>query len=129
MELRWPDEIMNQSFNNFVEEEQLITYSEQEVRQPVTHPVEKEMDVTPTRTSKQAQLWEEYGKSWATGEPSELALQVFKIIGEAMGVADSPLLDEIITDMQSETKQRGQVPWEILTDFWAKAGETYKSQK
>lgn len=129
MELRWPDQRMSQSFENFTEGERLISYSDQEISVPVSTAKEKAIEVIPVPPSKEAQVWEEYGKSWATSDLSELALQVFRIIGESTGKADSLEMEKIMANLQSETKKRGQVPWEMLADFWAKTGSYFDSWK
>lgn len=135
MELRWPGQRISQSINKFSEGERLISYSDQEVSDPISDPVsvpvvpskEKVLEVSPAPASKQAQEWEDYGKSWATSDLSALALQVFKIIGESTGKAGSPEMEKIMAGLQSETKRRGQIPWELLADFWAQERDSYRS--
>ncbi|AFL81424.1 putative choloylglycine hydrolase [Aequorivita sublithincola DSM 14238] len=124
MELRWEDKTLKQSFADFDEGNTLITYREK-VWQPQTT-----TKTTVPKTSKDveaphyatADYWVEYGKSWASGNPTDLGKQVAELIGNAMGMAGTPQMDKMLKDFASETKKRGQVPWEMLADLWAGFG-------
>ena len=120
MELRWQDELLRQSFSDFSEGETLISFGEK----TKTH--QKETATTSdyiATYSGEGYDWEAYGKSWATNEPSQLAQLLVKSIGEAMGISESPALEEIMKTMTAETKKRGQIPWEMLADLWSNMGE------
>lgn len=124
MELRWEDKTLKQSFADFDEGNTLITYREK-VWQPQTTTT-----TTTAKTSKDVEAphyatsdyWVEYGKSWASGNPTDLGKQVAELIGNAMGMAGTPQMDKMLKDFASETKKRGQVPWEMLADLWAGFG-------
>ncbi|CAM3510725.1 C45 family autoproteolytic acyltransferase/hydolase [Aequorivita lipolytica] len=126
MELKWDKNSLSQSFANFEEGEILITYNEKIPAEratvldtAATRPEDIEMPTTHTD-------WEAYGKSWATQEPVELAQMVVKTIGAAMGISDSPVLKNIMEQITSENKKRGQIPWEMLADIWSSTGMATK---
>ncbi len=123
MELRWEDKTLKQSFADFEEGNTAVTYHET-AKQAVTSPT------TTTKTSEEveaphyatADYWVEYGKAWASGNPTDLGKQVAQIIGNAMGISGTPQMEKILNEFASETKKRGQVPWEMLADLWAGFG-------
>lgn len=124
MELRWQNQKLVQSLSDFTEVETLISYTAQA---PTTGTATIK-DTAPVSAAIPAYTsegydWEAYGKSWATNEPSQLAQLVVKSIGEALGIADSPALKDIMKTMDAETKKRGQIPWEMLADVWANMGK------
>lgn len=127
MELRWPEQTLKQSFTNFTEGSTLITYLE---KAPAYAPTYTDTSKAPAgiEVSQEASYWIEYGKSWATGHPSDLATQVAKVIGNAMGIADTQEMQAIINNFTSETKKRGQVPWELLADLWSNLGTNLKEK-
>lgn len=125
MELKWDNNALSQSFADFEEGEILITYNEKIPALKTTQSpgAKTAADVkTPTTITD----WETYGKSWATREPMELAQMVVKTIGDAMGISDSPALKNIMEQMTSEHKKRGQIPWEMLADIWSSLGKANK---
>jgi len=122
MELRWQDETLRQSFSDFSEGKNLISYSEK-IPSKVT-----EEGVLPTSENvpqykEGGYDWEAYGKAWQTDQPSQLAQLVVQSIGDAMGISGSLALKEIKESLDSETKKRGQIPWEMLADIWANLGK------
>lgn len=122
MELRWEDTTLTQSFADFDEGNTLITYREKVWQpQPITTTPKTSKDVEAPHYAT-ADYWVEYGKSWANGTPTDLGKQVAELIGNAMGMAGTPQMDKILKDFASETKKRGQVPWEMLADLWAGFG-------
>lgn len=123
MQLRWPEKDLLQSFKNFKEGITTITYSEKVPEYAPTYgePVQQ----TEYAYSKEADYWVEYGKAWASGKPSALAIQVAKTIAEAMGMAGDASMERVLELFTSETKKRGQVPWEMLADMWASLGQAY----
>ncbi|WP_026452194.1 C45 family autoproteolytic acyltransferase/hydolase [Aequorivita capsosiphonis] len=126
MQLKWDNRSLSQSFADFEEGEILITYSEIIPAEKVSlqsTAIETHQEVkTPTASTD----WEAYGKSWATQEPVELAQMVVKTIGAAMGISDGPILENIMKEMTSESKKRGQIPWEMLADIWSSLGKAGK---
>ncbi len=126
MELKWENNSLSQSFADFEDGQILITYSEK-------IPVEKATVSSPSTTTQVISNtpttfteWEAYGNQWTTQEPVELAQMVVKTIGAAMGISDSPVLKNIMEQMTSENKKRGQIPWEMLADIWSGLAVTKK---
>ncbi|WP_432410557.1 C45 family autoproteolytic acyltransferase/hydolase [Rasiella sp. SM2506] len=122
MELRWLDEKLTQSFADFTEGEHLISYSEKTVATPAREVALPTSESIP-RYETGAYDWEAYGKAWQTNGTSQLTQLVVDSIGQAMGIAGSPLLEKLKEDLNSETKKRGQVPWEMLADLWTTVGK------
>lgn len=122
MELRWPENVLKQSFNDFEEGELLITYSEREAQAATRHvPTEFAQE---SYSSEKSYDWEK----WTSNEPGELAQQVIKTISEAMGASADPMIQKVMEDMQKETKKRGQIPWEIMADLWSNMGRIYSNE-
>jgi len=116
MELIWEDQKMVQSFANFEERDTLINYREEAEKEfEVVKPVYK-TDAPHYATSN---YWEEYGKSWATGNQTELSVQIAKGVGNALGLSGTVQMEKLMETFAEEHKKRGQVPWEILADLWA----------
>lgn len=122
MELLWQNQQLAQSFSDFTERQTLISYHEKVQEKSAKKEPVSTSEYVPEYNEK-AYDWEAYGKSWATNEPSQLAQLVLKSIGEALGIADSPALKDIMKTMNAETKKRGQIPWEMLADVWANMGK------
>ncbi len=91
MELRWPGKILQQSFDNFKENVTAIIYHEKTpAAAPVyTAPVYEEPAYAETEYNSygDAGYWVDYGKSWASGNPSQLSQQVAKTIVDSLGIA------------------------------------------
>ena len=121
MELRWTAQKLKQSFGDFKEGTTIVRYSEKTEAIPAYS--EAEYQVKEYAPSGEADYWTEYGKSWASGNPTELAKQVAKTIADAMGMAKSGLAGEMLEIFTAETKKRGQVPWEMLADLSAELGQ------
>ena len=121
MEVRWEDKTLRQSFADFEEGNTLITY-----REKIKHPLKVHF----TKTSEEveaphyatADYWVKYGKAWANGNPTAFQKQIVQEIGNAMGMGGSPQMEKMLTKFASETKKRGQIPWEMLADLWAEFG-------
>lgn len=125
MQLRWQDEELRQSFADFTEGENLISYSEKMPSKTGEEVYASSQENLPKYEGGEYD-WEKYGKVWQTSQPSELAQLVVQAIGNAMGISDSPVLTKIKEEMESETKKRGQIPWEMLADIWANMGRSYE---
>ncbi len=122
MELRWPENTLRQSFADFQEGNTLITYSE---KIPVNVPVYRTEEITSTEerySTADADYWIEYGKSWAAGNPSDLAVYVTKAIGDGLGITGTSSLQKVLDEVATETKKRGQIPWELMVDLWSNLG-------
>lgn len=137
MELMWPGKILQQSFDNFKENVITITYNE---KVPVLAPAYTEPDYAEPGYAepvyaepglseyKDADYWVEYGKSWASGNASQLSGLVAKTIVNSIGMAGNAETEKILEQFISENKRRGQVPWEMLADVWASLGNYYKAE-
>ncbi len=121
MELRWEDQKIRQSFADFEEGNTLVTYNEK-APQPIPAYTTKPSEEVEAPHYATADYWVEYGKAWASGNPTDLGKQVAQLIGNAMGLAGTPQMEKILKDFSSETKKRGQVPWEMLADLWSGFG-------
>ncbi|CAN5121783.1 C45 family autoproteolytic acyltransferase/hydolase [soil metagenome] len=123
MELRWPDETMLQSFSNFIETKVTITYTEKVPVQAPVYQVPQYADGE-YASNADADYWVEYGKSWATGKPVQLSMQVAKQIAGAIGLSAGEETDKLLEKFISENKRRGQIPWEMLADVWSSLYKT-----
>ncbi|WP_417602961.1 C45 family autoproteolytic acyltransferase/hydolase [Owenweeksia hongkongensis] len=122
MQLRWEGETLQQSFDTFEEGKTLITYNEHVPTAAVTQ-TQWEPEMPKAMEAESENYWTEYGKAWASGNPTQLALQVAKTISQAMGVAENENMQRVLEIFTAETKKRGQVPWEMLADMWASIGK------
>jgi predicted choloylglycine hydrolase len=124
MQLRWQGETLQQSFSDFTEGNNLISFTDKtpsKTTEEVTRPTPENIP----QYTEGGYDWEAYGKSWQTDtdQPSQLAQLVVQSIGDAMGISGSPALNQIKESLDSETKKRGQIPWEMLADIWANMGK------
>lgn len=124
MELRWPGQTLRQTFEEFSEGVTSVNYSEKfpatpvpatEVGVPAEEKTQEIHDYVPTATDD---FWTQYGQAWATGDPTVMATHVAKSVLNATGKTDDAKLTELMELFTSETKKRGQVPWEMLADLW-----------
>ncbi len=119
MELRWQDQNLKQSFEDFREGKTEVRYDEKTAAPSYASPEYKPADREATDTAK---YWTDYGEAWASGNPAQLAQSVAKTIAGAMGMANDDTMQKLVDKMTAETKKRGQVPWEMLADLWAGSG-------
>ncbi len=124
MELRWQDETLHQSFDAFEEGNTLITFSEKEVVATPAY-AETVYEESAAANNDTADYWTKYGKAWASGNATQLAIQVAETIAKYAGSATNEHLDKMLKIFTSETKRRGQVPWEMLADMWAGIGNSF----
>ena len=124
MQLRWEGETLHQSFDSFEEGKILISYNEKVPTTAVSQ-TQWEPDMAKAVDAENENYWTEYGKAWASGNPTQLALQVAKTISQAMGVAENENMQKVLEMFTAETKKRGQVPWEMLADMWASIGKGF----
>lgn len=118
MELRWEGDKLQQSFGNFNEGSILITYNDKESKS--TQKEESAVIINQTTDQTEvADYWVNYGKQWATGDLTQLAYQVVQSIVSSMPHAHREEVEKLVSVFRSETKRRGEVPWEMLADFWS----------
>jgi len=126
MELRWEGQKLRQSFADFSEGQTLISFSEKVQKEAVNYSTEPNTVTRPDNIPQWEENnydWEAYGKTWIPRKHSELTKLVANSIGNAMGIAGSTALQSVIDSMESETKKRGQIPWEMLADLWSNVGK------
>ncbi len=117
MELRWPGQTLRQTFENFREGVTSINYSEKAPAMPVSGQTQGAADYVPAATDE---FWTQYGQAWATGDPTVMAKNVAEAVLNATGKTDDARLTELLELFTSESKKRGEVPWEMLADLWEK---------
>lgn len=123
MELRWQEKRIRQSFADFKEGNTLITYTDRVITPPVYAGENFEVN---DYHSKEADYWIEYGKSWAPGKSPDLALTVTNAICDGLGITGTASTQKILEEITSQTKKRGQIPWELLVDVMSKLGNRYE---
>lgn len=111
MELRWPDQVWKQSFADFKEGIKEIQYAE---KVAVPEPAYADTDA-----------WTEYTKEWSGGSVDWSQI-VAKSIIDALGFAGYAETEKLLNVFHSETKKRGQIPWEMLADVWSNLGGSYQ---
>lgn len=117
MQLRWPNESMHQSFEDFREENKLIQFKEpskiHEQREPLMNVVSERASYSPQET--------------ATLIPTKVDWQetVTESIVNGMLHSGKPEEIETLQALHNNMVQRGEVSWEILADYWAKVGNSY----
>ncbi len=127
MELRWPEETLRQSFDGFEEGSTLITFIEKEVLATPAY-TEAVYEESVISQGESADYWTKYGKAWASGNATQLAVQVAETIAKYAAGGANEQLDEMLKIFTSETKKRGQVPWEMLADMWAGIGRGFQEK-
>lgn len=121
MEIHWQDEVLHQSFAAFEKGKTLISYSE---TAPFTS-TEKSVASNTAFAEGTDNEWNNSENNWSGSNPSALALQIAKTISGAMGLAEDAEMSKALNLFTSETKKRGQIPWEMLADVWAGLGKTF----
>ena len=119
MELRWPGQTLRQTFDNFKEGITAVRYSEKAPAMPVTTPAEGNTQEVPAYAPTATDdFWTQYGQAWATGDPAVMAKNVAQAVLNASGKTSDQELTRLLELFTSETKKRGQIPWEMLADLW-----------
>ncbi len=119
MELRWPGQTLRQTFDNFQEGITSVHYSEKAPAMPVGTPAEgKTQEIPAYAPTATDEFWTQYGQAWATGDPAIMAKNVAQAVLNASGKTDDQELTRLLELFTSETKKRGQIPWEMLADLW-----------
>lgn len=122
MELRWEEKKIRQSFADFEEGSTLVTYSA--IPTPnIPKTVQESPEAFEAPHYATSDYWKEYGEAWANGNPEMLGNQVAKLVGTAIGIAGTKKMDKILKQFAKETKKRGQVPWEMLSELWTGFGK------
>ncbi len=117
VQLRWPQEDMLQSFENFTEGDRLIRFAT-----PVTAPipdtgwqqVESEAAKTPPQ---KATIQGTSQKDWQEA--------VVDTLLNAMSTSDRPQDLEQLKALRHKILHRGEISWEIVADYWANIGKSY----
>lgn len=113
VEMRWPNDNWLQTFAGFEEGQKLVKFSEQ-APAPIQDGAWAEMPAVPVP--------EIYHP--ATPQPDWQQATV-KAIVDAMEQPNAPKSQKLMDNLRSEIKRRGQIPWEILADFWSNMGKRY----
>ncbi|MEX0968527.1 MAG: hypothetical protein WD077_14945, partial [Bacteroidia bacterium] len=119
------EKYLEQSFADFEEGTTPVAYSE---KIPAMQPlVTGQQYLQPDYAqATDADYWVEYGKAWASGTPTDLSKYVAKSLVEALGMAGYDNAEKLMEVFTSETKKRGQIPWEMLADVWANIGQSFQ---
>lgn len=116
VETRWPDVSVRQTFDNFSEEYQLIQFKQSlGLPLPIAKPevVSSETRiVTPKQGIQQ-------------GSNIEWQDTVTNTLVDAMAQANPSADKKELENLRGKLISRGQVSWELLADFWSKAGSGY----
>jgi predicted choloylglycine hydrolase len=118
MELRWKGKILKQSFENFVEQEVLIDFTES----TYTAPVYERPDTVEMQDGENN--WEQF----ATYSNDYFSTNSINILLDNMKYVpgfDSTELKKKLERISSKEKQRGEIPWEMIADFWLEFGKGF----
>lgn len=116
VELRWPDQTVRQTFDNFEEQYRLINYSSAVVPQEEDSwsaeiPKEAEPLVIPLNPD--------------TNDNREWQETVRKTLINAMAQANPSADKEELEKLHNGLVKRGEISWEVLADFWSNTGTGY----
>ena len=105
VQLRWPNDNWLQTFDGFQEGQKLITLSEEAA--------------VPLQDGIPAAAIQEISRP-ATTQPDWQ-----QTVAESMGQPSSPKAKKLLKTFRSEIKRRGQIPLEMLADFWSNMSKAY----
>jgi hypothetical protein len=117
MQLLWPGESMNQSFDNFTEVHNLIQFGEpaKELEQS---------DAMMNTPSEPSRVWPQESLPYSTLH-TDWQLTVAASLVNTMDHSATVKGSETLQDLSDHLVQRGEISWEILADYWAKVGSSY----
>ncbi len=117
VEMRWPNNIVRQTFADFQEEYKLIDY-----HQPT---LEKETSLTAVELPAEVSFepTRQLKKAVATKPDWQETLTVTMI--DAMAYANPSADKTQLENLREKLVRRGEVSWEVLADFWSKMGTGY----
>lgn len=108
--MHWPNEDWLQSFDAFQEGERLIKFSE---HLPTYQPEVPAEHFRPDADTAMLD-WQE---------------TVAESLVESVAESGSPKAKKLLANLRSEIKRRGQIPWEIVTDFWSNLSSKYSNKQ
>lgn len=117
VEIRWQNDSVMQSFDNFKEQETLIPFGEATYTAPVyERPADVEGEFKQEEYSK-------YTSEVFSIESIEILLQNLQYIPGF----DSKALKARLENMSDTEKKRGELPWEMVADFWVEFGKSFSA--
>lgn len=117
MQLRWPNESMHQSFDDFTEEHKLIEFGEPA---KILEHSDTLMDIVSEKANFASQ-------ETATLSAKKVDWQetVTESLINAMHLSGKPEENETLHELRDKLVQRGEISWEIIADYWANVGNRY----
>ncbi|WP_373520831.1 C45 family autoproteolytic acyltransferase/hydolase [Aquiflexum sp.] len=117
--LRWPNEVILQSFNYFKEEYRLIEFDQPAVAPVLAERFHQPISQTANRIDRTYQEQQVSQPDWQKTVTDTLV--------KAMAQANPSADKEELEAFRNKLMKRGQVSWEVLADFWSKMGTGYSS--
>ncbi len=117
VELKWPNNSIQQTFENFKEQQITITFN---TSKTPYYTAETRPDDIPVSDNE----WKSYVESYGNSS----SIDTFSIIIENMKYVpgfDKAKLDKMLEKAKSTEKKRGEIPWEILADLWSEFGKGF----
>ncbi|MET7029785.1 C45 family peptidase [Sediminicola luteus] len=117
MQLRWPNEVMYQSFDNFTEAHKLIQFGE-----PAK--VLKNSDTLMNASPETSGVWPQESLTYGTLHADWQETVAASLVNTMDHAAPFREREKLQT-LSDRLVHRGEISWEILADYWAKVGSRY----
>lgn len=117
VEMRWPNEKVSQTFEDFEEQYKLINFEQDSAMLVEAF----KQDTASVENNNSAEKW--IPKDGAT--TIEWQKTVSEALTNAMAYANPSADKEQLEQLRGDLIHRGEISWEVLADFWSKVGTGY----
>lgn len=120
VELRWPNNYLRQTFDDFEEQKVLIDYNQPEAT-PATSPYWSEATVEAEEVQFEDQKQDAPKVDWEE--------TVTEILVNAMSQANPAADKDQLKKLKGEILNKGEVSWEAVANFWTNLGSGYSASR
>ncbi|GJM32590.1 MAG: hypothetical protein DHS20C18_15910 [Saprospiraceae bacterium] len=122
VQLHWPEDHCKQSFDHFQEVDKLIKFKPQVTDS--LYPQDTNLTNLPTEAGQGL----EKDKLKPENTQPDWQHHVVETIVDSMGNTKTGKAKKLLATLKEGIKRRGQIPWEVLVDFWSDVGEKYRQK-